>query len=88
MSLQLLMFGNWLFRMISIFSFNLLTYNWWIHLQLTLIALAFARWNFLSFLSLKTKNFSWKCESYTRMLQMHPHKVKLFFDKSCPFIVF
>ena len=51
------MFGNWLFMMISIFNFNLLTYNWWIHLQLTRIAVAFARWNFLSFLSLKTKKF-------------------------------
>ena len=58
------LFGLW-FTTISSYSY---------HLQHTLIAVAFARWNFLLFLSLKTikKNSSKKCYSYTRMLQMNP----------------
>ena len=43
----------------------------WISDLLARIAVAFARWNFLLFLSLKTKKIVGKSVSYTRMLQMN-----------------
>ena len=45
-----------------------------VHLQNTRIAVAFAHWNFLLFLSLKTttKIPAGKCNNYTRMLQINP----------------
>ena len=49
-------------------------YHGWVHLQYTRIAVAFAHWIFLLFLSLKTitKIPAGKCNSYTRMLQINP----------------
>ena len=45
--------------------------KWWIHLQHTRIAVAFAHWSFfLLFLGFEgVKNSAGKCDSYTRMLQ-------------------
>ena len=48
----------------------------WIHLQHTRIAVAFAHGNFLLFLIKKIP--AGQCDSYTRVLQMNPPKIRSF----------
>ena len=60
----------------------MLHYYGWIHLQHTRISIAFARLNFLLFLSFKKKKFSEQMRRvYRRMLQMNPPYVMYLIEK-------